>query len=334
MTMAPVPGNPTNESSVASPIRLDAAAPLVTPRHLGDHLPALRAGGVDAVLATVASLEGCRYAVGELAAWHAIVQSGRFPVRLATTVAEIRAAKTAGDVAVILHFQGGNPLEAGVDLVDAYHALGVRVVQLTYNARNFIGDGCLEEVDGGMSGFGRKVVRRLDERRIVIDVSHVGVLTSLEAIALSSGPVIASHANARAICDSPRNLTDEQIRAIAASCGVIGLCAFPAFVSESAPPSLDELLDHADYLSELVGPQHVGIGMDFAVEDEEDYDYFGYDPRFYPRPPWTWPTGLERFFVDVPNVAAGLRTRGFGENEVNGIMGENFLRVFERIWGA
>src|SRR4051812_32253292 len=167
---------------------LDAAVPLVTPRTLKSYLPDLRQGGVDAILATVASLEDCRYAVGALAGWHHLAHAGQFPIRLATTVADFRAAKRNGELAVGLHLQGGNPIESDLDLIDAFHALGVRVVQLTYNARNFIGDGCLEEGNAGLSQFGYKVVRRLEERRIVVDVSHVGERTSLEAIAAATAP--------------------------------------------------------------------------------------------------------------------------------------------------
>jgi membrane dipeptidase len=313
---------------------LDAAVPLVNPRLLSKYLPELRAGGVDAILTTVASLEDCRYAVGALADWHHLAHSGQYPIRLATTVADFRQAKQSGELAVGLHFQGGNPIEADVDLIDAFHALGVRVFQLTYNARNFIGDGCLEEANAGLSTFGRKAVRRLDERKIAIDISHVGERTSLEAIALTSGPVVATHANARAVCDSPRNLTDEQIRAVAANGGVMGLCGFPAFVSPDPMPTLEQLIDHADYLSNLVGPQHVGLGLDFAIEEEGEYEYYGYDPRYYPRPPWTWPTGLGDFFLDAPKITAALKHRGYSDDEVRGILGENFLRVFAQIWGG
>lgn len=313
---------------------LDAAVPLVNARLLPRYLPDLHAGGVDAILTTVASLEDCHYAVSALADWHALANGATLPFRLCTTVAEFRAAKQEGVLAVGLHFQGGNPLEQDVDLVDAYHALGVRVMQLTYNARNFIGNGCLEDENAGLSNFGRKVVRRLDERRVVIDVSHVGERTSLEALALARGPVVATHANARGVHDSARNLSDAQIRAIAASGGAIGLCAFPAFVAPDDPPTLEQMIDHAVYISDLVGAEHIGLGLDFAIEDEDDYDYFGYDPRYYPRPPWTWPTGLGGFFQDAPNITAALLRRGFSEPEVRGILGENFLRVFQQVWGA
>jgi membrane dipeptidase len=313
---------------------LDAAVPLVNARFLPTYLPELREGGVDAILTTVASLEDCRYAVGALAAWHHLGHSGQYSIRLVTSAADFRQAKQRGELAVGFHFQGGNPIEADLDLIDAFHALGVRVFQLTYNARNFIGDGCLEEANAGLSTFGRKVVRRLDERKIVIDISHVGERTSLEAIDLASGPVVATHANVRAVCDSARNLSDGQIRAVAASGGVIGLCAFPAFVSTSSIPTLEQMIDHADYISTLVGPEHVGLGLDFAIEDDDDYDYYGYDPRYYPRPPWTWPTGLGGFFRDAPNITAALKRRGYTDDEVRGILGENFLRVFAQVWGG
>jgi membrane dipeptidase len=315
-------------------IVLDAAVPLITPRSLPKLLSDLVAGGVDAVMVTVASLEDCRYTIGQLAKWRATLRETELPVRLATTVADVRAAKRDGDIAIGLHFQGGNPIEADIDLIDVYAELGVRVVQLTYNTRNLIGDGCLEETDVGLSKLGRQVVRRLNDLRMAIDISHVGVRTSLEAIEASAAPVIASHANARGVHESPRNLTDDQIKAVAASGGAIGLCAFPSFVGPGDPPVLDDLLRHADYIAGLVGPEHIGLGMDFAIEDEDDFVYYGYDLRYYPMPPWTWPTGIGRFFLDMPNLTDALQRRGYADVEIRGMLGENFLRVFENIWGG
>jgi membrane dipeptidase len=151
--------------------------------------------------------------------------------------------------------------------------------------------------------------------------------------AASGKPVIAGHANARKVCDSLRNLSDELIKAIAATGGAIGMCAFPAFVSKKPVPTLEDLLDHVDYISGLVGVEHVGIGTDFAQENEDDYEYFGYDERVYPHPPWVYPRGL-RGFADFPNITAGLKKRGYNDDQVTGILGENFLRVFEKVWGS
>jgi membrane dipeptidase len=314
-------------------ICLDAAAPLITPRRITGRLAELRAGGVDAVLATVSSIEDARYTVAALGAWLAKATEADSGFRLATSAAAVREAKASDEVAIVLHLQGGSPIEADLNLVDVYHVLGVRVVQLTYNTRNLIGDGCLESVDGGLSDFGRRVVGRLATLGVVIDVSHVGVRTSLEAIDAASGPVVATHANARVVCDTPRNLTDEQITRLADSGGVIGLCAFPAFVTTAERPTINHLVDHAVYIAELVGARHVGIGLDFAEETDEAYDYYGYDPRWYPRPPWVYPEGI-RGFAQFKDLRLALERRGFAAAEIAGVLGGNFVRVFENVWGA
>jgi membrane dipeptidase len=130
----------------------------------------------------------------------------------------------------------------------------------------------------------------MNELGVVVDVSHVGVRSSLDAIAASAAPVIVSHANARAVHESRRNLTDEQIDAVAASGGVIGACAFPGFVAAQRQ-TLQHLLDHIDYLVERVGDAHVGFGFDFSHETAQDYIYYGYEEETYPTPPWVYPVG-------------------------------------------
>lgn len=328
----------TDDPPAASTLRrdalcLDAAAPFINPHHVGRYLQQLQAGGVDAVLATVASIEDCRTATSCLGSWIEVERSERYPIRLCRTVRQLREAKRDGRIGNVLHMQGTDPIENDIDLIDAFHGLGVRVFQLTYNARSLVGDGCLESGNTGLSDFGRRAVRRMCDLDLVVDISHVGERTSLESIALAEGQVVATHANARAICDSPRNLTDEQIRAVVEAGGVIGLVAFPAFVTSDPEPTLDHLLRHADYLSELVGPEHVGLGFDFSQSDEDSYAFYGYDERYYPRPPWTYPRGI-RDWSDTPNVTAALGARGYSETEIRGILGENFLRVFERVWGT
>jgi membrane dipeptidase len=197
----------------------------------------------------------------------------------------------------------------------------VRVIQPTYNYRSLAGDGCCEPENAGLSAFGKALIGAMNDHRIAVDVAHAGVRTSLDAISCSARPVIASHANARAVCDSPRNLPDEVIKAIAASGGVIGLCAFPSFVTAGSGPSLDHLLDHAVHIADLVGAGHVGLGLDFADEGEEEYDFYGYDERYYPRPPWTWPRGIE-CLRQCGSIGPALRARGFSAAEAAGVRGE------------
>jgi membrane dipeptidase len=310
-----------------------AAAPSVTPWSVRRERAALLAGGVDAVFATVASLEDTGEALTRVAQWLQVDQDPGVPARVATSVAEIRAAKAAGDTAVVLHFQGSEPLRAGTELVGAFARLGVRVIQPTYNYRGVAGDGCCEPANAGLSLRGQALVKAMNEHRIAVDIAHAGVRTSLEAIECSAQSVICSHANARAVCEHPRNLPDEVIKAVAASGGVIGLCAFPSFVSGRPEPALDQLIDHAVHIAGLVGAEHVGLGLDFADEGEEEYDFYGYDQKYYPRPPWAWPRGIE-WLHQSSNVSQALQARGFSPSEAAGVMGLNFLRVLTRIWGS
>jgi membrane dipeptidase len=317
----------------AAAVGIDAAAPLLTPRSLGTLVPAYRASGITCVFTTVASIEDAPFALGAIGEWLAVARRPAPAARVVSAAAAIRAAAAAGELAVGLHFQGCHPLGADANLVDVFAALGVRVMQLTYNYRNLVADGCFEPVDAGLSTFGRRLVPRMREAGVVVDVSHCSERTCLEAVDLAGNPVIASHSNARSVCDHPRNLSDEVIRAIAGSGGVIGICAFPAFVAPRARPTVDDFLHHATFIAQLVGAAHVGLGFDFADEDEEDFEYYGYDPRYYPRPPWRYPNGIESP-ERIGELREALARRGFAPAEVAGIMGENFMRVLERVWPA
>lgn len=310
-----------------------AAAPSVTPWSVRRERVLLKEGGVDAVFATVASLEGAEEALTRVSQWLRVDEDQGVPVRVAATVEEIRAAKADGETAVVLHFQGTEPVRAGAELVGAFARLGVRVMQPTYNYRGAAGDGCCEPENAGLSRFGKTLVRAMNKHRVAVDVAHAGVRTSLDAIECSTRPVIATHANARAVCDHPRNLPDEVVKAVAASGGVIGLCAFPSFVFAGPVPTLDQLIDHAVHIADLVGAAHVGLGLDFADEGEEEYDFYGYDERYYPWPPWTWPRGIE-WLHQCAGISPALQSRGFSPEEAAGIMGRNFLRVLTTIWGS
>jgi membrane dipeptidase len=318
-------------SAAPHPICLDAAVPDVTPRAVAGQLPRLRAGTLQAVLATVAALEPPAEAVRAVGAWWQVDRDPAIGARVATSVADVRRIAADGELAVVLHFQGAEPLGGSLDMLDAYHRLGVRVMQLTYNAASTLGDGCLEERGGGLTKLGRQALERMHELGIAPDVSHAGERTCLDALELARRPVLATHANARAVCDSPRNLRDAVIDRIAATGGVIGLCAFAAFVATGRTPTIDDLIDHAVHIAGRVGIEHVGLGLDFADEDEADYDYYGYDPRWYPRPPWVWPTGIA-WFDEVGNLRGRLAQRGFSDAEIAGVMGENFLRVLDELW--
>lgn len=323
----------TGPNPPAETIVLDATAPMLQPRQLGKRLPELLLGGVDAALTTVAAIEDFRTSMQVIATWHEIERTRRHSVRIARSVADIRDAKDAGETAIVLHFQGADPIEDQLDFLNVFHASGLRVMQVTYNARNRLGDGCFEPTDAGLSKFGRKAISRMEELGIVVDLAHAGTRTALETAAAATRPVIVSHANARSLFNTPRNVTDDVIRAVAASGGVIGVCAVPFFLAKDRPATLDMFVDHAAHIAKLVGCRHVGLGFDFAEEDEDDYVYFGYDERYVPKPPWIFPTGIASH-AEAGNIAPALRARGFTDADVRGILGGNFLRVFAEVWGG
>lgn len=255
---------------------------------------------------------------------------------LVLSVADIRSAKEKRRLGVVLQFQGTEPLAYEPALVEAYWRLGVRVVQLAYNRRGPVCDGCEEPVDGGLSRLGRRVVAELNRVGIAVDVSHTGVRSALDAIECSSAPVIASHSNALNVHPNSRNLCDEVIRAIARSGGVIGANGFPSFVSSAKQPTLDQYIDHMAYVGELVGVEHVAVGLDYWSGTEADYrelvESGTWNADNYPPPPWPYPAGLGDA-SSLPSLTERLLERGFSEADVRGILGENWLRAWAQIWG-
>jgi membrane dipeptidase len=210
-----------------------------------------------------------------------------------------------------------------------------------YNARNLVGDGFLEPEDAGLSSFGREVVGELNRLGILIDLSHCGYRTTMEAIELSAAPAAVTHANTRALCDTPRNKSDEQLLALAARGGVVGVTAFPTTLPEGRR-TLEGVLDMVDYLVDLLGIDAVGLGLDHVEDQPREYfmtgDRFGVDllfPEDYVPPEWPpeYPEGLRRI-RDWPNLTEGLLRRGYAEADAEKVLGGNFLRLFGEVWGA
>ena len=234
--------------------------------------------------------------------------------RLCRTAAEVDTAIAAGVLAVIASVEGGEALGTDLRLLRVLHALGVRAMGLTWNGRNAIASGA-GDASGGLTAFGRDVVCEMFRLGMVVDVSHLNRRSFWDALAAARGPVIASHSNARALCDHPRNLADDQIRALAASGGVMGMNFYPRFLASSPERAdLGRVCDHIDHICGLVGPAHVGLGSDF--------DGIAGVPR-----------GLEDC-SRLPALTAELLRRGYRRQDVRAILGGNFRRVFQEVWGA
>ena len=247
-------------------IVFDGTCPLLT--HSPAHTSYYVEGGVTVAAPSLAANHNCGEAIKRIANWLHIIRERSHELVHVTDAAGFRQAKSEGKLGILFHFQNSLPLEQSIELVDVYHALGVRVIQLTYNVRNFVGDGCLEPNDAGLSAFGRRLIKAMNRAGIAVDCSHTGIQTTLDAMDVSDQPVVFSHNLAKAVCESPRNLSDEQIKRVAEMGGVIGINGFPPFVAKKRRPTLDDLLKHVDHIADLVGIKHVGIGIDFEYIGE------------------------------------------------------------------
>ncbi|NJE61999.1 dipeptidase [Thermococcus sp. 21S7] len=243
-----------------------------------------------------------------------VEESERF--ELVTTVDGMKKAVEEGRVALWLGLEGGEPIGESIHLLEVFYRLGLRVLTLTWSLRNAIGDGVFERTGGGLTNFGRDVVGKAEELGIVIDLSHINEAGFWDTLDATAFPVIASHSNARRLCDHPRNLTDEQIKAIAERDGVIGAVAIPSFVHRDHA-TLERYMEHIAYMVDLAGYRHVGLGFDFV----------------YYLPGWSG-RSVEGFENEskIPALIEKLR-ENFSEKEVEAITSKNFERVFERVVG-
>ncbi|MFH2109972.1 MAG: dipeptidase [Candidatus Bathyarchaeota archaeon] len=230
-----------------------------------------------------------------------------------TTHDEIVQAKRAGKVAAMLSIEGADVLEGSVDVLRVFHRLGVRMVGLVHSIRNELADGVADRrTGGGLSELGAQAVDELNRLGMIVDVSHLNDEGFRDALELSSDPVVASHSNARAVCDHPRNMTDDMISALAEKGGVMGMNFAPGFV-HSKRATLAGVVDHIDHIVELVGPGHVGLGSDFDGIPST-------------------PEGLEDV-TRMPGLTAELVKRGYGEDDVRNILGGNHLRLIKAVCG-
>jgi membrane dipeptidase len=311
------------------------AGPLETPEF--DAAMLARAHlGITFTSVTIASDE---LAAGEVLQW--IAAARRYflshPSRFVFVdkAADIETAHSSGKTAVNLHFQGSNPLMGNLNLVEVYRRLGVGHLLLAYNYRNLSGDGCHEASDAGLSQFGKELIAEMQRVGMVVDLSHTGTRTAMDAIELSMRPVILSHSNSKVVFNHDRNVPDHLVRAVAATGGVIGVNGVGLFLSAARQDiSVEAIAAHAQHYADLVGPEHVGIGLDavpdvryfleqFARKNPSRYRVGGYlkskTPQF---------AGPEI----IPQLAALLLKRGWSKNHVLGFLGENWLRVVKASW--
>lgn len=252
--------------------------------------------------------------------------------RLVRTIDDVDAARRAGQLAITLNFQGTNVLANDVGMIEVFYALGVRHMLMAYNQKNLVGDGCAERTDCGLSRFGHSVVREMNRVGMLVDGTHTGYRTSMEAMEASAAPCIFSHCNAYAVVPHYRNIRDDQIRKCAETGGVIGVNGLGEFLDDVHARS-ESMFRHLDHVVGLVGPAHAGIGLDYVRDAEGFWKYVDESPDAWP--PNEGRPNRHTAFVQpeqLEDLAELMCRKNYAEADVRGILGGNFHRVCRQVW--
>ena len=254
------------------------------------------------------------------------------------SVEDLERAKATSRTGIMLGLQNSAHFRRPSD-VAVFHGLGQRVSQLTYNSRNLIGSGSTERRDGGLSDFGVAIVEAMNEAGMAVDVSHCGDQRTLDAFEVSKKPVLITHSNCRVLVGGhPRCKTDEAIRGMARSGGVMGITGVRMFVRDREPTTIKHVLDHFDHVARLVGPEHLGVGSDIDLHGYDDMpEEANRNLRSGYKDSYAFREKIDVDGVDHPkrmfDLAEGLIRRNYKDSQIEGILGGNFKRVLGEIWG-
>ena len=304
----------------------------------------MREGGVDAVHVTIAYHEMFRETVTNIEQWNRWFE--RYPDLIfhGTTGDDVRRAKREGRTAIFFGFQNPSPIEDDIGLVEICHSLGVRFMQLTYNNQSLLATGCYEDEDTGITRMGRQVIKEMNRVGMVVDMSHSAERSTLEAIEISQRPIAITHANPYFWHPAKRNKSDDVLRALGQSGGMLGFSLYPHHLKGKSECSLTSFCQMIADTADLMGIDNIGIGSDLCQDQPDsvvewmrvgrwtkEIDYgegSASHAGFPPMPSW---------FIDNRHfgaIADGLRQQGFSEKDTNAIMGENWLRFYDENFGA
>ena len=297
----------------------------------------LRAGGVDAIHVTVAYHEDFREMAANLALWNR--RFARFPelILRGTEARHVIEAQETGRTAVFFGLQTPAPIGDDIGLVEVCHQLGIRFMQLSYNNQSLLASGCFEEADTGLTRMGREVVAEMNRVGLVIDMSHSGERSTLEAIEHATRPVAITHANPDWWHPSPRNKSDRVLRALTNSGGMLGFSLYPHHLRDGTSCRLADFCEMVAEAADRYGAENLGIGSDLCQDQPDSVVQWmragrwtreEADVRFPPMPDWF------RDNRDWDTIRDGLREAGLSRPEVDGILGGNWLRFYESGFGA
>jgi membrane dipeptidase len=299
--------------------------------------------GITAVNLTVSQgdFEGT---VSKIARWEANIEAYPDVFTRVRSVDQLLGAKRDGRLGIVYGFQDATPIGADPGRLQVFADLGVKVIQLTYNVRNLVGDGCLEPGNAGLSTYGLALVERMDELGILVDLSHCGQRTTAEGIAASANPVAITHSGCAAVAPHPRSKQDAELRALAEGGGVIGIYLMP-FLSPGRVSTTADVVAHIEHAIDVCGEDHVGIGSDLSVTPIDGSDEYWARHREFVAgriargiaAPAEDPDVL--FTVPELNsprrmelIAEALDARGHAAGRIEKVLGGNFLRLFREVW--
>ena len=303
-----------------------------------EFLPEFVAGKVNIIVAAIFIDDkflpemGMRKALQQISALHAEASESPDKIMVCKNADDIQTAKETGKVGFVLSLEGAEPLSNDLSMIRVFYELGVRFMGLVWSRRNFVGDGShftpkREGRKGGLTDFGVQVVEEAEAMGMIIDVSHLNDEGFWDVMEFAKNPIIASHSNCRSIVNSMRNLTDEQIKAIASTNGVIGMNGVNIFVADTDEESdLDHLIDHVDHIVKLVGVEHIALGLDI-IEPFLKYD----SPESLedlPRKDFDVIKGHSK----IPDLIRALSRRGYKDEAIERILSKNFMRVYREVW--
>jgi membrane dipeptidase len=271
----------------------------------------------------------------EVTAKHIAKQTRRFEDAgdryvLVRRVEDIHRAKREGKIAVGFNFQGSDPLGGDANMVALYYELGIRQMLLCYNQKNLAGDGCAERTDDGLTRYGVRLVEAMNRVGMLIDCSHTGYRTTMDILEMSKAPVNFSHSCVRSLKEHYRNIKDDQIKACAATGGIVGITGVGVFLGENDISTM-AYLRHIDHIAQLVGARHVGFALDYVYYEEHLYRRIRNMAERYPNERVDRPIA---FFPPerIPELTEGMLRLGYSDDDVLGVLGGNFLRVAEAVW--
>ncbi|HJO92752.1 MAG TPA: dipeptidase [Victivallales bacterium] len=295
-------------------------------------------GGITAANCTCSIWENFNDTMDNISQFKQMINGNKNIITQVFCAEDIKRAKTEDKIGICLGWQNTSGIEDKIEYLQLFKELGVGIMQMTYNTQNYVGSGCYESRDGGLSDFGKEVVAEMNNLGILCDLSHVGPNTTHDVIKHSKKPVAYSHVLPVGINKHPRNKSDDQLKFIADNGGFVGVTMFPPFLKNGGA-TINDYIEAIEYVIDIVGEDHVGIGSDFTQgRDVAFFDFITHDKGYGRKLVDMGEINTHRLkgletLGDYSNLTAALIQFGWSEQRIRKIMGENWVNLLKEVWG-